>query len=99
MSFRFARLRSGLFAWGRPRRGRGTEAHGRPDPVGARERYHRALFLVVGFWALMTCAAGAVYPPAALVFAAAGLVHIVVGYQVEQKRRADERAPEGDQTV
>ncbi|MEJ2863654.1 hypothetical protein [Actinomycetospora flava] len=57
----------------------------------ARQRYHRALFLLIGFWALVTCVTAAVYPLAALVAAVAGLTHIIAGYRVEQRRRTEER--------
>jgi hypothetical protein len=92
VSSRFAIPLSSLFAWAQPRASQpGTGARERLGPSGARERYHRALFLVIGFWAFVTCAAAAVYPLAALAVAVAGLVHIIGGYRVEQKRRAAEQ--------
>jgi len=52
---------------------------------------------VIGFWAVVTCVAAAVYPLAAIVLALAGLAHVVAGYRVEQRRR-DDRARPGDRT-
>jgi hypothetical protein len=80
-----------LFAWARPRAGEPTT--GGPERLGtwrARQRYHRALVLVIGSWAVVTCVAAAVSPPAALAAAVAGIAHILTGYRIEQKRRAEE---------
>jgi hypothetical protein len=90
VSSRFVVPLSRLLAWGQPHSGR--QGPGGPERLGAwdaRQRYHRALFLVIGFWAVVTCAAAAVHPLAAIVIALAGLAHIIAGYGVEQRRRAD----------
>jgi Flp pilus assembly protein TadB len=87
VSSRFVVPLSRLLAWGQPHSGRqGPERLG---AWGARQRYHRALFLVIGFWAVVTCVAAAVHPLVAIVIALAGLAHIIAGYGVEQRRRAD----------
>lgn len=91
MSSRFVVPLSRLLAWGQPSSGgQGPE---RLSAWGARQRYHRALFLVIGFWALATCAAAAFYPVAAIVVAVAGLAHVIAGYRIEQRRREDRAGP------
>ena len=91
VSSRSVVAQSRFFAWARPRAA-GPEGEGaeRPGSWRARQRYHRALVLVIGAWAVVTCVAAAVYPPAALVAAVAGIAHILVGYRVEQRRRTEE---------
>jgi len=94
VSSRFVVPLSGLVAWGRPHPGeQGAGGPGRLGPWGARQRYHRALFLVIGFWAVVTCVAAAVLPPAAIVVALVGLAHVIAGYRAEQRRRADDARP------
>ncbi|GAA4901647.1 hypothetical protein GCM10023204_01990 [Actinomycetospora succinea] len=86
---------SHLVAWAQPHdadQGR-VGSRSRLGASRARVQYHRALFLVLGAWALVTCAAALLYPPLALVAAVLGLIHIIVGYRVEQKRRVDEQPP------
>jgi len=88
---RSALAHSRLFAWARPRAAElGTEGAERLGPWRARQRYHRTLVLVIGSWAVITCVAAAVSPPAALAAAVAGVAHILTGYRIEQKRRAEE---------
>ena len=91
MSSRSVLAQSRFFAWARPRPG-GPEVEGaeRPGSRRARQRYHRALVLVIGAWAVVTCVAAAVFPPAALAAAVVGVAHILVGYRVEQQRRTEE---------
>jgi len=97
VSSRFAPL-SRLLAWAQPHPGeQGAGGSERLGPWSARQRYHRALFLVIGFWAVVTCVAAAVYPLAAIVIALAGLAHVIAGYRVEQRRR-DDRARPSDRT-
>jgi Flp pilus assembly protein TadB len=94
VSSRFVVPLSRLLAWGQPHPGeQGAGAPQRLGPWGARQRYHRALFLVIGFWAVVTCVAAAVFPLAAIVVALAGLAHVIAGYRVEQRRRAEQAAP------
>jgi Flp pilus assembly protein TadB len=98
VSSRFVVPLSRLLAWGQPHSGgQGAGGHEQLGPWGARQRYHRALFLVIGFWAVVTCVAAALYPLAAIVVALAGLAHIIAGYRVEQRRRS-ERAGHSDRT-
>jgi hypothetical protein len=75
----------GVFAWVRPVAG---AEHRQPGVRVAREQYHRTLFLVIGFWALATCVAAAIYPIAAFGVAVLGIAHVVAGYTVERRRRA-----------
>lgn len=94
VSSRFVVPLEKLWGWGQPHAGaQGAGGPERLGPWGARQRYHRTLFLVIGFWAAVTCVAAAVLPLAALVVAVAGLAHVIVGYRVEQKRRAAQAGP------
>ena len=82
---------AGLFAWVRAGSA-GPETQGREPGVRvAREQYHRTLFFVIGFWALATCVAAALYPLSAFGVAVLGVAHVVVGYGVEQRRRSKAR--------
>lgn len=83
---------TGVFAWVRPRpvepeADRGHHGQRAPGVRVAREQYHRTLLLVIGFWALATCVAAAVYPIAAFGVAVLGVAHVLAGYLVEQRRR------------
>jgi hypothetical protein len=97
MSSRSVLTQSRIFAWARPRAvGPEHESLERPGSWRARQRYHRALVLVIGVWAVVTCVAAAVFPPAALAAAVAGIAHILVGYRVEQRRRTAEGVAPAD---
>lgn len=87
MSNRSAAPLSALFAWVRPRAARSGAEEREPGVRVAREQYHRTMFLVIGFWALATCVAAAVFPVAAFGVAVLGVAHVVVGHRVEQNRR------------